>query len=352
MTHPVRHGCARPLGDRSPVLQHHLRYEPLEIGEHEDVGAVPRRDRAEALQTVPQRGIQRRADQRVLGRDAVRDRVPDHAVQMAVVGDVLRLPIVGAEGDPSRAVLGEQRQERLQVAGCGGLADQQPHPGAQALSPLLRRVRLVVGADPGGCVRIERPAEHAGSVTVDVLCQRELRELRRRTADHPGEVHHLREADHPAPAEQRIEVARSQVAPRRLEPRRRDTRRGHEIDIERDVGADVDQPVHSVGAEDVRDLVRVGDDGRRPERQHQPCELVDEQLRRLEVHVRVDEPRNDPAVGRVEQLPALVLAEPRDVAVDHGDVRSQPLAGEHGENLAAADDEVCRLVAAGHRQTA
>ena len=44
-------------------------------------------------------------------------------------------------------------------------------------------------------------------------------------------------------------------------------------------------------AEHVRDLVRVGDDGRRPERQHEARELVDEQLHRLEVHVRVDEAR-------------------------------------------------------------
>jgi hypothetical protein len=53
--------------------------------------------------------------------------------------------------------------------------------------------------------------------------------------------------------------------------------------------ARVEQPVDAVGAEHVRDLVRVGDDGGRAERQHEPRELVDEQLRRLEVHVRVDE---------------------------------------------------------------
>ena len=84
--------------------------------------------------------------------------------------------------------------------------------------------------------------------------------------------------------------------------------------------ADVEQPVHAVGAEHVRDLVRVGDDGGRPERQHEPRELVDEQLRRLEVHVRVDEPGHDEAAGGVERLAALVVAEAGDVAVDDRDV--------------------------------
>ena len=67
-----------------------------------------------------------------------------------------------------------------------------------------------------------------------------------------------------------------------------------------------------VGAEHVRDLVRVGHDGRRPEREDQPRELVDEELRRLEVHVGVDEAGDEPAAGRVQRPRALVVAEARD----------------------------------------
>ena len=58
----------------------------------------------------------------------------------------------------------------------------------------------------------------------------------------------------------------------------------------------------TVDAEDVRDLVRVCDNGRRAERQDEPRELVDEQLDRFEVHVRVDEPGDDPAPAGVEGL--------------------------------------------------
>ena len=57
--------------------------------------------------------------------------------------------------------------------------------------------------------------------------------------------------------------------------------------------AEVGEPVDAVRAEDVGDLVRVGDDGRGPEREDEARELVHEQLRRLEVHVRVDEAGDD-----------------------------------------------------------
>ena len=48
--------------------------------------------------------------------------------------------------------------------------------------------------------------------------------------------------------------------------------------------------------------MRVRNDRRRPERQHEPRELVDEQLGRLEVHVRVHETGHDEAPVRVDDL--------------------------------------------------
>ena len=56
-------------------------------------------------------------------------------------------------------------------------------------------------------------------------------------------------------------------------------------------------------------------------------------------------------VASITSRPSYV-AEPGDVPVDDGDVRRQPFAREDREHATAADDEVGRLVAAGHRQTA
>ena len=196
-----------------PALQHDLGNEALEVGQHEQVGVVAGRDRAEVREAVPERGAERRADERVLGRDAERDRVAHHRVDVAVVGDVLRLAVVGAERDPRRPVLGEQRQQRLQVARGRALADQQPHPGAQPLASLLGGVRLVVGADPGRRVRLQVAAEHARA--------RGRRRARRAPSFAssagaplitPGKFIISASADHAPPAQQRVEVARAQLA--------------------------------------------------------------------------------------------------------------------------------------------
>ena len=268
------------------------------------------------------------------------------------VGDVLGLAVVGAERHPRGPELGDERHERLQVARGGGLPDQEPHAGAQPLPSLVGRERLVVGPDPGRGVRLQRVAEHARRVAVDAVgaLDRQLRELARRARDHAREVHHLGEADHARAPEQALEVTGRERASRRLEARRGHARRGGEVDVERQVLADVDEPVHAVGAEHVRDLVRVRDDGGRPERQHEAGELGGEQLRRLEVHVRVDEAGNDEGPLRVERLGALVVAEPRDDAVADRDVDVEPLAREDAEDPAAADDEIGRLVTPGDGQ--
>ena len=157
--------------------------------------------------------------------------------------------------------------------------------------------------------------------------ERELLELGRIAGDDAGEVHHLGQADHAAAAQETLEVTGRQRSARRLERRRGHARRRGEVHVERQAGADVEQPVDAVAAEDVRDLVRVGDDGRRSHRQHEPRELVDEQLRRLEVHVGVDEAGDDVRAADVERLLPLVLAEAGDVALADRDVVSRATRG-------------------------
>ena len=265
---------------------------------------------------------------------------------MPGVGDVLGIPVVRAESHSRRAELLDEREEVDQIPRHRRLADQEPHARAQSLPTLFDRPRLVVGADAGGGVRIELPAQHAGCMPVDVLgaLERELLELGGIAGDHAREVHHLGQADHAAAPEQTLEIAGRQRSARRLVRRRGHARRGHEEDVERQAGADIEQPVDAVGSEDVRDLVGVGDDRRRPHRQHEPRELVHHQLRRLEVEMRVDEPWHDVLLGDIERFRALVLAKPGDVAVTDGDVHLEPLAGEDGQDAAAAHDEIGGLV--------
>ena len=261
--------------------------------------------------------------------------------------DVLGLAVVGAEREAVRPELGDERRERLEVSRGGRLPDQHPHPRAQALAALLGRVALVVGADPGGGVGLQAGPEEAGRVPVHVRrLEPELVELVRVAGDDAGVVHHLGEPDHAPAAEESLQVPERERAPRRLELRRGHARRGHEEDVERHLVGDVGEPVDPVRAEHVRDLVRVGDDRRRPHRQDEARELVHEELHGLQVHVRVDQPGDDVLAARVHDLLARVGAEPGDVAVADRDLGLEPLAREDGEDLAALDDDVRDLVAA------
>ena len=108
----------------------------------------------------------------------------------------------------------------------------------------------------------------------------------------------------------------------------------------------VEQPVDAVGAEHVRDLVRVGDDRGGAVGEHRAGELVDHQLRRLDVHVRVDEAGHEVAAARVDALSAGVAAEPRDAAVGDRDVDVEPLLREDREDARVLDHEVGLDVAA------
>jgi hypothetical protein len=212
----------------------------------------------------------------------------------------------------------------------------------------------VVGADASGRVRLQGRAEHLGGVAVDVTraVEGELRELAIVAGDHAREVHHLGEPDHPPAAEEPFEIPGRERPPRRLEVGGRDARGSHEEDLERKRRADVEEPVDAVGAEDVGDLVWIRDDRRCPERQDKPRELVDEELRRLEVHVCVDESGDDVPFGRVDDSGRLIAPEACHEPVADREVDLEPLAREDREDAPAADHEVGALVAPGNGDSA
>ena len=225
LPHPLRHVRPLDLADRTAALQHEVGTEALQIREHEQIGLVAGSDRAEVAQSVPECRVQRREHDSVLGSDPGLDRLTHHAVDVSVVDDVVGIAVVRAERHQRRPELLGERDERVQVARHRGLADQEPDGGAQPLAALLERERLVVGADPGGGVRVQLLADDAGCMPVDVLraMEAQLRQLALVAGDDAGEVHHLREAEHAPPAQERLEVAVVEGAPRRLERRGRHT---------------------------------------------------------------------------------------------------------------------------------
>ena len=74
--------------------------------------------------------------------------------------------------------------------------------------------------------------------------------------------------------------------------------------------------------------------------QHHPRELVDHQLGRLDVHVRIDEARHEVAPAGIDTLTAGVAAEARDTPVCDRDVEVEPLLRERREDHRVLDHEV------------
>ncbi len=355
LAHPHRHRGARErrhdvaVEDERAILVDAARAEGDEIVEQHEIGAIARCDRTGVRQAVVLGRVQRRKQQRVLGRDALGDGLAAHLVEVALAHQEVGLAIVRAERAALGSELPHQRQQRMQVAGVRGLADQHPGALATLLQGLLVGRRLVIRADSGGQVGVQRVAAHARGVAVDVrrAAQVELAQLGRIAGDHGREVHHLGDAQGVPAPQHRLEVAHRERPSRRLERARGDARRRHHPDVERHVVADVEQPVDAVGSEHVGDLVRVRDDRGRAPCEHDARELVDHQLRRLDVHVRVDESGHEEAPARVEPVAARIAAETRDAAVGDRDVDVEPLAGERGEDVGALDHQVGLVVAAG-----
>jgi len=224
--HPFRHLGERDLLYRTPVLEHELGFEALEVRQHEHVGLVAGSERAEVPEPMPGGRIERRHHDCILGRDPGLDGAAHHRVDVPFRCDVLRLSVVRAERDPSRPELTDERQQGVEVARTGSLPDQQPHPQPQPFAALLRRHGFVVGADSRSDVRVQVLSDHARRVPVDVrrMVEPQLFELTLVAGDDAGEVHHLGEPDHAPPPQQSLEVSGRQPPARRLELRRRHTR--------------------------------------------------------------------------------------------------------------------------------
>ena len=296
-------GSARPADGHQPsVLVHARGREGLELVEQHEVGAHAGRHGAAVHQAVAARGVQGGHQQRRLRRAALLDGHAAHLVDVPVAEQEVGLAVVGAEGAVLGPVLADQRQQVAQVARVRRLAQQHPHAAAALLQRLVERRRLVVGADAGGDVGVQRPADHAGRVAVGMrgAGHAQPRQHVGRAGDDAGEVHHLGHAERPRVAQDRLHVGRLERAHGRLEVARRHARRRHHEHVERQALGRLEHPLDALAAEHVRDLVRIGDHRRGAVRNHAAGELGGRQLRRLDVHVRVDEARA-PGTGRARR---------------------------------------------------
>ena len=262
---------------------------------------------------------------------------------MALLSDVERIAVVGAEGDERRVALGHDRAQRVQVLAHRALPDQHRHALHQLFARLGQVRHLVIRADAGAQIPVQRIAAEQRAMPVDRagLERGELGETGRIAGQKAAEVHELGEAQHLRVIGQRKEVADLEPGARRLEVRRGNAARKLNPKVHRGRHGAVEEVAQARRTEDVADLMRIADRRRDSMPQDAAVELERRDERRLDMAMRIDEARNDDLSPHVDLARAAVFAHRSDDAVAaDGDVARDEFAGHEIEDPPSLEDDV------------
>lgn len=303
------YGATGPVRDRVVVLEQSLASlgnnptadhdqlgaDVVEVTDELEVSQAGRYDRAQqVVDAVVERGVE--AGHAVgSGRfDTKADGLAHVMVDVALVGQVLDVLVVGAETD-----VGEGRAQRVDVgenrlrvvvhrASHNGEHGAEPDP----LEHLVDRDGVMVVAHPRSQVRPQGLVAQPGGVACDPVTRQqrlpvavgrlELEVERVALAQGHG-------VGHPEPAQHLLVVHR---CPAQLKHReRRGCRRDLLEDTQRAAG--MAGPVHAAGPEDIGDAIGVGEHGRRAFRHDQASQLPRWEHCVLDMEVGVDEGGGD-----------------------------------------------------------
>ena len=300
----------RLAADRLTVGQHEVRAHLRQVLHEQDVRAAAGGDRADVVAAAHVLG---RVDRRHLDRDQRvdpgGDRRPHGVVEVAHGGERLGMHVVGDEQRVARvdAVLQQHRGELLDVVPRRALAQLDPHPGAQLGQGVAAQHGLVVGVHAGRDVGVQAMVVPAVQAPVPGHRQPRVEHGadhlvgRRVGLDDAGHVHHLPQAGDALPAQRLADVVGRDRRPGILEAgQRRHAGRDRQQHLELEAAALLEHPTDAVEPEDVGDLVIVDEHRRGAVRQDRLGEARDGHHRRLDVHVRVDEPGHEMGTVGVE----------------------------------------------------
>jgi hypothetical protein len=269
-------------------------------------------------------------------------------VDVALVLDLERIAIVGAERDRGPGRLAQQWRQRRDVLRDAALADQKVQALGELLRPLLEERRLVVGAWACGRIGIEVVAAHQRRVAVDVPARErhELVERHRVLREHPREIHHLGKPEPRGMAAQGQKILREQPRARGLEVGCRHA--GAELHLQRHAQGlrGVEEVADALHPEHVGDLVRIADRGGGAPLQHLPVEFRWRHEAALDVDMGVDKARRRDQASAVDLARAAVLVVSADnpVAADR-DVARVQRAGRDVQDPRSLDHQIRRLPA-------
>ena len=211
----------------------------------------------------------------------------------------------------------------------------------------------MVGADAHGDVGHQvPPGQGRGMPIHDAAagaCRPELLQDPGGALQDRRDVHHLGQSQDPRPRQERAHLGWAQHGAGLLPRRGGNARGGHEEEVQGEAPAGRQQPIEAGDAQDVAHLVGVGDQGGRPVGHDQAGELGRGQQRALQVHVRVDQARQDGPARQRDRLMRRPVVGPDagDPAVGDDDRRRFDPLGKDVDDPPAGQEQVGGLVAAG-----
>ena len=241
-----------------------------------------------------------------IGIDAAGEQEAEGVVHVALVDEVVGVPVVGADEEARGRARLDGADEVLEVARRRSFPQHDVHALGQLLEGLGHARAFVVRADAGRDVGRELAAGKPGRVAVDrlgdVAEEGDLVEELLVLVEDAGVVHHLAQAEDPRLAEEGMHVRGVEGRPRRVEVGGGHAGGHHEVDVDGQALARGEHVAHALVAEDVGYLVGVGYDGRRAARGDDARVLGRREERGLDVHVRVDEARSEVLPLEVDDL--------------------------------------------------
>ena len=240
--------------------------EIVKVVDDDKVREEARRDRAAVIEQEVARSVMARAfdgDDRV---DARLDGAAHDVVDVPLFKKVVRVLVVGAEHTVGVVLRREQRKERVKVARGRALANHDVLPAFELGEGVLHGAALVVGVHAGCDVGVQVVARKPRRVAVDLLvvrlCRDDLFQHLLIGIRHADVVHHLSKTLHAVVLVERVDRAVIEHRAGFVERRCGHAGGEHEAHVNGQIFRRLQHILDAVGAHDIGDLVRVGDDGR------------------------------------------------------------------------------------------
>jgi len=240
--------------------------EIVEVVDHDKVREEARRDRAAVVEQEVARGVMTRAFDGNDRVDAHFDGAAHDVVDVSLFEQIVRVLIVGAEHTVGVILRREQREERIEIARCRALTDHDVLPALKLGDGVLNGAAFVVGVDARSDVGVQVVARKSRRVAVDLLvvclCRDDLFEHLLVGVRNADVVHHLSKTLHAVVLVEGVDRAVIEHRAGFVERRRGHAGGEHETHVDGKILRRLQHILNTVGAHNVGDLVRVGDNGR------------------------------------------------------------------------------------------